>query len=195
MIIPQFNLITHLVPVDSSCNEGELRHNSMKSDILQICSGHIWKDICAKPGSNQWGENEAKVACYQIGMVWKEGSGIVVVLIFLIKMFILYSDIKLNNTGSLSGIVYSKTFSCSGLEEKLMNCSVDDYIDTCYYHEHNSNQFYYATAKCVEGILYYQSILCKYIFYSLSVLYIWKSVISRQNFENLCIWSMAHTLW
>ena len=27
-------------------------------------------------GSNQWGRNEARVACYQMGMVWKEGSGI-----------------------------------------------------------------------------------------------------------------------
>ena len=44
----------------------------------------MWKDICAKPGSNQWSENEARVACYQMGMVWEEGSGIVVVLIFLI---------------------------------------------------------------------------------------------------------------
>ena len=154
MIIPQFNLITHLVHVDSSCKEEELRYSPRNTNILQISSGGTWKDICAKPGSNRWSENEARVACYQMGMVWKEGSGIVVVLIFLIKMFILYSDIKLNTTtGSFNGIVYSKTFSCSGLEEKLINCSVDDYIDTCYYHEHG--HYYYATAKCIKGILYH----------------------------------------
>ena len=128
----------------------------MKSDILQICSGHVWKGICAKPGSNQWSENEARVACYQMGMVWKEGSGIVVVLIFLMKNFIFYSDIKLNTTEILSGVVYTKSFSCYGLEEKLINCSVDDYIHSCYYYDNgNSNSYLYATAKCIEGILYH----------------------------------------
>ena len=125
-----------------------------KSDALQICSGDVWKYICAKPGSNQWSENEARVACYQMGMVWEEGSGIVVVLIFLIKMIILYSDIKLNTTpGSYSNYIYSKNLSCSGLEENLINCSVDDRIYSCYYHEHGYH--YYATTKCVEGILYH----------------------------------------
>ena len=52
----------------------------MNANILQICNGDVWKDICAKPGCNQWSENEARVACYQMGMVWAEGSGIVVVL-------------------------------------------------------------------------------------------------------------------
>ena len=158
VIVPQFNLITYLVPVDSSCNEGELGHNNPRNvNILQICSGDGWKDICAKPGSNQWSENEARVACYQMEMAWAEGSGIVVVLIFLIKMFILYSDIKLNTTTrSFYGIVYSKTFSCSGLEEKLINCSVDDHIYSCYYYDNgNSNHYWYATAKCIKGILYH----------------------------------------
>ena len=133
---------------------GDLRFSPLKSHILQICTEDKWSDICAKPRSNQWSENEAKVACYQMEMVWAEGSGIVVVLIFLIKMFILYSEIKFNTTnGSFYGIVYSKTFSCSGLEEKLINCSVDDHIYSCYYHEHG--YYYYATAKCVEGILYH----------------------------------------
>ena len=40
--------------------------------------------ICAKPGTNLWSENEARVACYQIGMSWQIRSGILVVLIFLI---------------------------------------------------------------------------------------------------------------
>ena len=135
---------------------GDLRFSPLKSHILQICTEDKWSDICAKPGSNQWSENEARVACYQMEMAWAEGSGIVIVLIFLIKMFILYSDIKLNTTNrSFYGIVYSKTFSCSGLEEKLINCSVDDYIHSFYYYGHdNSSCYWYATAKCVEGILY-----------------------------------------
>ena len=32
--------------------------------------------ICAKPGTNLWSENEARLACYQMRMVWKEESGI-----------------------------------------------------------------------------------------------------------------------
>ena len=116
----------------------------------------MWKDICAKPGSNQWSENEARVACYQMEMVWAEGSGIVVVLIFLMKKFIFYSDIKLNTTESFSGVIYTKSFFCSGLEEKLINCSVDYYIHSCYYYDHgNSNYYWYATAKCIKGILYH----------------------------------------
>ena len=95
-------------------------------------------------------------------MVWEEGSGIVVVLIFLIKMFILYSDIELI-TWSYLGIFYSKNLSCSGLEEKLINCSIDDYENICYYYE-NGYYYYYATAKCIDGILYRQTILCIYIY-------------------------------
>ena len=116
----------------------------------------MWKDICAKPGSNQWSENEARVSCYQMGMIWAEGSGIVVVLIFLIKMFILYSDIKLNTTENLSGVVYTKSFSCSGLEEKLINCSVDDHIYSCYYYDNGNSKLYlYASAKYIKVILYH----------------------------------------
>ena len=124
--------------------------------ILQICSEHVWKYICAKPNSNQWGENEARVACYQMGKAWKERSGIVVVLIFLIKMFILYSAINFKTTWSYSNYIYSKNLSCSGLEENLINCSVDDHIYSCSYDgSYNSNRYWYATAKCVEGILYH----------------------------------------
>ena len=36
--------------------------------------------------TNQWGENEARVSCYQTRMVWKEGSGI---NCFIYKEFIL----------------------------------------------------------------------------------------------------------
>ena len=70
----------------NNCSKnGDLRFSPLNSRILQICTENKWSDICAKPGSNQWSENEARVACYQMGMVWKEGSGIVVVLIFLFK--------------------------------------------------------------------------------------------------------------
>ena len=67
--------------MDSVCKEGEL-NDSNESCVLQICSGQVWRYICAKP--NQWSENEAKVACYQMKMVWKEGSGTIVVVISLI---------------------------------------------------------------------------------------------------------------
>ena len=128
----------------------------METDILQICSENEWKYICANPGYNLWSENEARMACYQMGMVWAEGSGIVVVLTFIIKRFILYCNIELKLLGDYSSPMYSKTLSCSGLEEKLINCSVDDYIYSCYYDgSDNSNCYWYATAKCIKGILYY----------------------------------------
>ena len=127
----------------------------MNADILQICSGGQWKYICAKPGSNLWGENEARVACYQMGMVWQEGSGIVDVLISLIKRFILYSDIGLKTAWTNSNKFLHKNFSCSGLEEKLINCSSDDQTFCyCYYWINNHKRYAYATAKCKEGILY-----------------------------------------
>ena len=81
-LVTQLYVLTYLVLVYNSCKEGALRHTSMDTDILQICSGNEWKYICAKIGYNLWSKNEARVACYQMGMVWKEGSGIVVVLIF-----------------------------------------------------------------------------------------------------------------
>ena len=95
---------------------------------------------------------------------WYGKKDQVVVVTFLIKMFILdhYSGIELI-TWSYLGRFYSKNLSCSRLEEKLINCSIDDYEDICYYYE-NGYYYYYATAKCIKGILYHQSILCKYIF-------------------------------
>ena len=59
----------------------------MDGNKLQICSGHKWRYICAKQGTNLWSENEARVACYQMGMKWEEGSGIVVVLTLIIKVY------------------------------------------------------------------------------------------------------------
>ena len=53
-------------------DEGALRYKSTVSYLLQICIGGKWNYICAKPGSNQWGENEARVACYQMGMSWQD---------------------------------------------------------------------------------------------------------------------------
>ena len=147
----------------------------------------MWRYICAKPGTNLWSENEARVACYQMGMVWEEGSGIVVVLTFIIKRIILYSDIDFKISG-YSNKFCSKNLSYSGLEEKLINCLSDDH--NIYYCSYNYYYYAYATAKCIEGILYYQLIIIILLY-----LYIWIFVISRQIFENLCIWSMAHTLW
>ena len=77
--------LTNLVLVDSSCIEGDLQPSSINTNILQICSEGMWSYICVKPNSNQWSENEAKVACYQMGKSWEEGSGIVVVQTFIIK--------------------------------------------------------------------------------------------------------------
>ena len=96
--------LTNLVLVDSNCNEGDLQQSSMNTNILQICSEGMWKYICAKPNSNQWSEKEARVACYQMGMLWEEGSGIVTVLIFLIIWFILYSDTELTTNWTDSNI-------------------------------------------------------------------------------------------
>ena len=48
---------------------GDLRFSPSNSHILQICTEDKWSDICAKPGSNQWGKNEARVACYQMEML------------------------------------------------------------------------------------------------------------------------------
>ena len=59
----------------SCSNDEDLRFSPLNSRILQICIEDKWTDICAKPDSNQWSENEARVACYQMGIVWKEGSG------------------------------------------------------------------------------------------------------------------------
>ena len=52
--------------------------------------------ICAKPGSNQWSENEARVACYQMEMAWAEGSGIVYFdcIVFHVKSNLLIVAIK-----------------------------------------------------------------------------------------------------
>ena len=88
-------------------------------------------------------------------MSWQEGSGIVDVLISLIKRFILYSDIGLKIAQTNSNKFLYKNFSCSGLEEKLINCSSDDHtFYYCYYWINNHKRYAYATTKCKEGILY-----------------------------------------
>ena len=50
-------------------------NNCTKSHIVQICTGTQWQCICAKPNSTFWSENEDRVACYEMGMSWEEGSG------------------------------------------------------------------------------------------------------------------------
>ena len=37
--------------------------------------GIQWQYICAKSNFTFWSENEARMACYQMGMSWEEGSG------------------------------------------------------------------------------------------------------------------------
>ena len=69
-----------LLLVNSCSDEGALKYKPPDSHILQICIGGQWSYICAKPGHNQWGENEARVACYQMGMSWQEQSGIKICL-------------------------------------------------------------------------------------------------------------------
>ena len=133
---------------------GDLRFSPLKSHILQICTEDKWSDICAKPGSNQWSENEARVACYQMGMVWKEGSGINCYIWKSISFF--YSDIELNITApSQTYLVSFKNFSCSGIEEKLINCSTipvdrneNPYYDCIY----QPGVYYFATVDCIPGI-------------------------------------------
>ena len=88
-------------------------------------------------------------------MLWEEGSGIVVVLFFLIIWFILYSDTELTTNWTDSNIFYPKKMFCSGIEEKLIHCSADNVNFYCdYYTVHGYHYFKYPTAKCIEGILY-----------------------------------------
>ena len=54
---------------DNCSKNGDLRFSPLNSRILQICTEDKWTDVCVKPGSNQWGKNVARVACYQMGMV------------------------------------------------------------------------------------------------------------------------------
>ena len=61
---------------DNCSKNGDLRFSPLNSCILQICTEDKWTDVCVKPGSNQWGKNVARVACYQMVMVWKEKLGI-----------------------------------------------------------------------------------------------------------------------
>ena len=136
-------------------NDGDLRFSPLNSRILQICAEDKWSDICAKPDSNQWGENEARVACHQMGMIWKEGSGINCFGIKLIPFF--YSDIELKVTGRSyqTYLVLFKNFSCSGTEEKLLNCStirVEKNEISSYDCIYQPNVYYYATIDCIPGI-------------------------------------------
>ena len=50
-------------------------NDGTKSHIVQICTGTQWQCICAKSNSTFWSENEDRVACYDMGMSWEEGSG------------------------------------------------------------------------------------------------------------------------
>ena len=152
--------LTNLVLVDSSCNEGDLQPSFINDNIIQICSEGMWSYICAKKGTNEWSENEAKVACYQMGMVWEEGSGIVVVITFIIKRLILFSDSELATNWTYSNTSYSKkNYYCLGLEEELINCSADNHD---YYCDNYTSRLYYyysyATPKCIEGIFYINNI-------------------------------------
>ena len=100
-----------------------------------------------------WSENEARVACYQMGMSWEEGSGNTNWNCYLT----FYFDIELRTTVSNSLNTYHKAFSCLGVEERLIDCSANDYYD-CYY-----GPYYYATVHCLPGIFYNKLLLLLFI--------------------------------
>ena len=61
-----------------------------------------------------------------------------------------YYDIELRINVSNSLNIYNTTFACSGVEERLIDCSANDYYD-CYF-----GPYYYATVHCLPGIFYYK---------------------------------------
>ena len=61
-------------------NNGDLRFNLLNSCILQICTKDKWTDICDTPGSNQWSENEVRVACYQWEWYGKKDQVLIVLV-------------------------------------------------------------------------------------------------------------------
>ena len=138
---------------------GALKYQNSKSHILQICTGTQWKYICAKPNSTFWSENEARVACYEMGMSWEEGSGNTNWNCYLT----FYFRIELRTTVSNSLNTYHKTFSCLGVEERLIDCSVNDNYD-CYF-----GPYYYVTVHCLSGIFYYKLLILLFL-YSYSIL-------------------------
>ena len=130
-----------------------VRYKPTHSHILQICIKGQWSYICAKPGSNQWGENEARVACYQMGMSWQEQSGIKICLMYLI-IYLLYSGIVLSTTDQYHEVKL-KNITCSGVEENIINCFIipthDHEIYNCQYIS-ETHAYYYANVHCILDI-------------------------------------------
>ena len=79
--------------------------------ILQICTEIQWQYICAKPNSTFWNENEARVACYEMGCHGKKDQVVTNSNCYLT----FYFNIELRISVSNSLNIYNKTFACSGI--------------------------------------------------------------------------------
>ena len=83
---------------------------------------------------------------------------VLTVLVYKSIPFI-YSDIELKVTGPAyqTYLVLFKSFSCSGTEEKLINCStilIDRSEISTYNCIYQPGIYYYATIDCIPGIYY-----------------------------------------
>ena len=138
-----------------------VRYKPTHSHILQICIGGKWSYICAKPGSNQWGENEARVACYQMGMSCQEQSGIKICLMDWI-IYLLYFGIVLSTTDQHHEVKL-KNIICSRVEENVINClviSAYELYNCLYEYKSGTHGYYYANVTAFQ--VYSQCVLINY---------------------------------
>ena len=96
------------------------------------------------------GVKKAKVAWYEMGMSWEEGSGNTNWNYHLTFNF----DIELRTSVSSNSLsTYHKNFTCLGEEERPVYCSSNDYYD-CYL-----GPYCYATVYCLPDIFYYKFLI------------------------------------
>ena len=116
--------MTHFFSADSSnftCtkeDEGKLRvHGTALSSAghVEICHSRIWGVICA----NNWGSEEAKVACHQLGFDRGQGKPVdpQVLREWQNKSHLDYT------TGSGPRKAWLGHVYCAGSEEKIVDCT------------------------------------------------------------------------
>ena len=111
-----------------------------------MCQNNTWKTFC----SNFWGINETMVICRQLGYSANGGvinmhsiSSIIIMFLYILDSRILYSTLPNSRP------IHMYSFSCTGEEKSIFNCSrTNSSNQYCY------NSYQIATTVCGGKLCY-----------------------------------------
>ena len=138
------------------CQDGDVRFDPDRDNVVQVCLGDQWGYVCARDYSlDRWTTTDNNVFCQQMGLLGSSTFQLYQEL-YLIHIYFYTADNSSSsfqaNSSIDGGMISFQTVFCIGTEKRLIDCPHDDFdgntrSNACS----RNNSHHYARATCSKS--------------------------------------------